>query len=182
KKMLLRWRNWIIFLVHSGAVGAALLAAWLLRFDFTLPHLRLLLTAMAVLIAIRLGALYCYKLNHGYWRHTGIGDLKDLTKATLLGSSVFFVLVRWIAGVRSFPYSIYILEGMLAFLFLAGLRVSVRMFFRARRMRNGLARMPVLIVGAGAAAALLIRELERTNYSAIGLVDDDPKKLGTKLC
>src|SRR5262249_36705849 len=155
----LRWRNWIIFVVHSGAIGAALVMAWLLRFDFTLPRLRLLLTAMPVLVAIRLGALYRYKLNHGYWRHTGIGDLKDLTQATLLGSAVFFVLVRWIGGVRAFPYSIYILEGMLAFLFLAGLRVSVRMFLHARRLRNGLARLPVLVVGAGAAAALLIREL-----------------------
>src|SRR5262250_2443136 len=102
KKMLLRWRNWIIFLVHAGAISAALAVAWLLRFDFTLPHLRLLLTAMAVLVAIRLAALYCYKLNHGYWRHTGIGDLKDLTKATLLGSVVFFVVVRGAGGVRSF--------------------------------------------------------------------------------
>jgi FlaA1/EpsC-like NDP-sugar epimerase len=182
KKMLLRWRNWIIFLVHSGTISAGLVTAWLLRFDFSLPRLRLLLSAMAVLVVIRLGALYSYKLNHGYWRHTGIGDLKDLTKATLLGSVAFFVIVRGVAGIRAFPYSIYVLEGMLAFLLLAGLRVSVRMFFHARRMRSGLARMPVLIVGAGAAAALLIRELERTAYTAIGLVDDDPKRLGTKLC
>src|SRR5579859_2034009 len=149
--MLLRWRNWIIFLMQSVTVCAALVLAWLLRFDFALPQLRLLLAAAPALAAIRLTGLYCYKLNHGYWRYTGIGDLKDLLKAVLAGSVMFFILVRWVFGIRSFPYSIYLLEGILAFLFLTGLRVGARMVLQWRESRRFRARVPALIVGAGAA-------------------------------
>lgn len=179
--MLLRWRNWIIFLMQSVTICGALIVAWLLRFDFTLPQLRLLLAAMPILLAIRLTGMYCYKLNHGYWRHTGIGDLKDLLRATLFGTLVFFTLVRWILGIRAFPYSVYILEAILAFLFLSGLRVGARMVLQARGLRRDVKRTPVLIVGAGAAAAHLLPELPWKNYVAVGLVDDDPAKQNTRL-
>ncbi|HTD21225.1 MAG TPA: nucleoside-diphosphate sugar epimerase/dehydratase [Terriglobales bacterium] len=180
--MLLRWRNWIIFLGQSLTVCAALVAAWLLRFDFTLPRLRVLLLAVPVLVAIRLIGMYYYKLNHGYWRYTGIGDLKDLVKAVSLGSLMFFIVERVFLGVRSFPYSIYVLEGVLAFLFLAGLRVGARMVFQWKQARRLGAQTPVLIVGAGSAAALLLQGLKTKNYLAAGLVDDDPEKQRTKLC
>src|SRR5215831_17863663 len=146
--MLLRWRNWIIFLMQSGTICTALLLAWLLRFDFTLPHRRLLFAAAVPLLVIRLAGMYCYKLNHGYWRYTGIGDLKDLVKAVALGSLVFFALLRGAGGVLLFPLSVYVMEGVLAFLFLAGLRVGVRMYFQWRRSQHMGTRTPVLVVGA----------------------------------
>src|SRR5215472_15594343 len=179
--MLLRWRNWIILLIHSVTICSALVSAWLLRFDFTLPHRRLLLSAALLLIVIRLTGIYCYKLNHGYWRHTGIGDLKDLVMVVVLGSLVFFALMRG-AGVLQFPLSVFVLEGMLAFLFLAGLRVGVRVYFQWRRSQHLGTRTPVLVVGAGSAAVLLLQALKTTNYVAVGLIDDDPGKRRTKLC
>src|SRR6516225_1452000 len=170
--MLLRWRNWIIFLMQSATIGAALVFAWLLRFDFKLPHRQLLLLSAVLLLVIRLTAMYGYKLNHGYWRYTGIGDLRDLVKAVLVGSVVFFALLRG-ARVLSFPLSVYILEGMLAFLFLTGLRVGTRLYFQWRGAKHLGTQTPVLIVGAGAAAVLLLQGLKTTNYFAVGLVDDD---------
>ncbi|HKD79595.1 MAG TPA: polysaccharide biosynthesis protein, partial [Candidatus Angelobacter sp.] len=77
-------------MMQSIAIAAALVFAWLLRFDFTLPHGQLLLLSAVLLLVIRLTAMYGYKLNHGYWRYTGIGDLKDLVKAVVLGSVIFF--------------------------------------------------------------------------------------------
>jgi FlaA1/EpsC-like NDP-sugar epimerase len=180
--MLLRWRNWIIVAVQSAIICAALALAWLLRFDFTLPHRRLLFSAATLLLVVRLTGMYYYKLNHGYWRHTGIGDLKDLVKAVVLGSLVFFALLRGVGGVLSFPLSIYVLEGMLVFLFLAGLRVGVRVYFQWRRSQQLGTRIPVLVAGAGSAAVLLLQGLRTTNYVAVGLIDDDPGKRGTKLC
>ncbi len=179
--MLSRWRSWIALLIQSITVCAALAFAWMLRFDFTLPGPRLLFSAMPILLAIRLVGLHWYKLN-GYWRHTGIGDLKDLLKAVLLGSLVFFFLLRWVFGIRAFPYSIYILESMIAFLFLAGLRVGARLFLQASEMKRAETRIPVLVVGAGSAAAWLLPQLKRKKYVAVGLLDDDSEKKRTKLC
>jgi len=168
--------------MQSVAIAAALVFAWLLRFDFTLPHGQLLLVSAVLLLLIRLTAMYGYKLNHGYWRYTGIGDLKDLVKAVVLGSVIFFALLRGAAGVLLFPLSVYVMEGMLAFLFLAGLRVGVRVYFQWRRSQDLGTRTPVLVVGAGSAAVLLLQALKTTNYVAAGLVDDDPGKRRTRLC
>jgi FlaA1/EpsC-like NDP-sugar epimerase len=179
--MLLRWRNWIIFVTQSAAIGGALIFAWLLRFDFRLPHGRLLFSSAALLLVIRLTAMYAYKLNHGYWRYTGIGDLKDLVKAVLVASIVFFALLRGAAGILAFPLSVYVLEGMLAFLFLAGLRVGARLYFQWRGAKHLGTRTPVIVVGAGSAAVLLLQGLKETNYVAVGLVDDDLGKRRTKL-
>src|SRR5262249_37096473 len=78
--------------------------------------------------------------------------------------------------------SVYVLEGMLTIFFLSAPRIGVRMLVRARKLRaNRGKRTPVLIVGAGEAAALLLRELEHTDYRAVGLVDDDRGRLGTKI-
>jgi FlaA1/EpsC-like NDP-sugar epimerase len=101
--MVLNRRSWILFLIHSVTVCMALVLAWLLRFDFTLPHLRLLLSALPILVVIRWAGMYCCKLTHSHWRYTGIGDLKDLLKAVLLGSLVFFTFLRWVCGASSFP-------------------------------------------------------------------------------
>jgi FlaA1/EpsC-like NDP-sugar epimerase len=168
--------------MQSVAITAALVFAWLLRFDFALPHGQLLLLSAVLLLVIRLTAMYGYKLNHGYWRYTGIGDLKDLVKAVVLGSVVFFALLRGAARVLLFPLSVYVMEGMLAFLFLAGLRVGVRVYFQWRRSQHLGTRTPVLVVGAGSAAVLLLQALKTTNYVAAGLVDDDPGKRRTRLC
>lgn len=179
--MLLPWHNWIIFVAQSVAVAAALALAWLLRFDFTFPRPQLLFSSGALLLVIRLTTLYFYKLNHGYWRYTSIGDLKDLIKVVLISSMSFFFIMR--AGhVWQFPLSVYVLDGMLAFLFLSGLRVGVRMVYQWRRSRRLGTRTPILVVGAGSATVLLLQELRNTKYAAVGLVDDDATKIRTKLC
>jgi len=167
--------------MQSVAIGGAMVLAWLLRFDFTLPHRRLLFSSAALLMVIRLTAMYAYKLNHGYWRYTGIGDLNDLVKAVFVGSAVFIALLRG-GGVASFPLSICVLEGVLAFLFLAGLRVGARLYFQWRGAKHLGTRTPVIIVGAGSAAVLLLQGLKETTYVAVGLVDDDLGKRRTKLC
>jgi FlaA1/EpsC-like NDP-sugar epimerase len=175
-------KNTITLLLQSAAVCTSLLLSWFLRFDFALPHPRLLFGAMAVLVGVRWVFLFSFKLTHNHWRYTGIGDLKDLVKAIALGSIVFFAAIRMVSNIRSFPYSIYILEGVLTFLLLSGLRVVSRMVLAGRAVvRNG-APTPVLIVGAGSAAALLLDALKRKNYRAVGLVDDDLAKQRIKLC
>lgn len=174
--MSLRKHHWVIFVIHSAAVCAAISIAWLLRFDFSLPDRQLLLLAAPILVAVRWAAMYRYHLTHGYWRHTGIGDVEDLMRALLLGSVIFFFLIRVVFGIRAFPYSVYILETMLSFFLLAGLRVGARMIAQRRAVQRLGDPVPVLIVGAGEAAVLLLQAMKQTNFVAVGLVDDDQSK------
>jgi FlaA1/EpsC-like NDP-sugar epimerase len=159
----------------------ALALAWVLHFEFARPRVTLLLLAAPLLVAIRGSVMHRFQLTHSYWRYTGIGDLKDLSIATTVGSVIFLVLTRWILGLRSFPYSIYVLEWLLSLVMLAALRVGARTMLQARESRHAGERTPVLIVGAGSAAALLLRALKHQDLPVVGLVDDDPAKQKTKL-
>jgi FlaA1/EpsC-like NDP-sugar epimerase len=174
-------RYWLIFLAHAAIVVAAALLSWFIRFDFAFPELSLLLRLLPILIVVRWSAMSLCKLTHAYWRYTGVGDLRDLTRAVLLGTAFFFVMVRVVLGNRQFPYSVYVLEGLLSFLLLAGLRVLTRIVLQRRTAKRLGAPVPVLIVGAGSAGSLLLQAMSQTTYHAAGFVDDDPSKQNLKL-
>ncbi len=183
--MLRRRENWLTLLVQSGTVCDALITAWLLRFDFTFPHPRLLLYSLPLLLVCRWIPMSIFRLTHNYWRYTGIGDLKDLVKAISLGSLLFFAVTRLATANRPFPaslpLSIYVLEAMLSFLLLSALRLGTVLFLTSKRAGREQDRTEIIIVGAGYAAAMLLKALRGMNYKPIGLVDDDPARQRTKL-
>jgi FlaA1/EpsC-like NDP-sugar epimerase len=136
---------------------------------------------LPILIVARWSAMSLCKLTHAYWRYTGVGDLRDLMKAVALGTVFFFLTVRVVFGIRQFPYSVYVLEGILSFLLLAGLRVLTRIVLQHRTAKRLGKPVRVLIVGAGSAGSLLLQAMSQTTYQAVGFVDDDPSKQSLKL-
>jgi FlaA1/EpsC-like NDP-sugar epimerase len=174
-------RTWIVALFQSLLIFASLITAWLLRFEFSLPHLNLLLAAAPFLITLRVLAMWRYNLFHGYWRYTTVSDAVDIGEAVALGSAAFFALIRLILGVTDFPISVYILEGLLTATALCGVRVFSRVVLNRLDRRHQGNRVRVLIVGAGAAAEALMRELRNSRYVAVACVDDDAEKQGANL-
>ena len=180
--MLLRLRFWIIVTFDTFLFAAALIGAWLLRFDFTLPHRDVLFSALPILLLMRLAALGRFKLIRGYWRYTGISDIADIVRATALGSLGFLVIERWVLGIKAFPISIYCLDAILATAGLCGVRLFSRILAQSvRGAWRGRSEKTAIIVGAGDAAERLLNDLPRCGYMAIGLVDDDPAKLGRQI-
>ena len=166
---------------QASLILCSLLCAWLLRFEFRLPEAGLLWAAAPILIAVRLGTMPFFNLMHGWWRYTGISDAVDVGKAVLTGSFLFFLAVRYGLGVRAFPLSIYMLEAMLTFALLTGVRVLSRML--AETVRRDSTSKRLLLVGAGHAAQMIIREIQEveTGYRVIGCVDDNPLKKGMRV-
>ena len=179
-RVLSRRSAWFVALLQALLVFSALVVAWLLRFDFSLPYRLLLFLTAPILILIRLASLRCFKLHHGWWRYTGVSDAVDILKAVTLGSAVFVVFMRLIHS--AFPRSIYVLEGMLSATFLAGVRLLSRILAETVEDKSQ-PRIRVLLIGAGFAAQMVVREIERpeSNYRAIGCVDDDRSKRGIKI-
>ena len=178
---LLRCRSLLVLLSQAGLILASLVCAWLLRFDFRLPDSGLLWAAAPMLIAVRLAAMPLFNLTHGWWRYTGISDAVDVGKAILTGSFAFFFIVRYGMGLKIFPLSIYALEALLTFTLLTGVRVLSRML--AESVRRDSASKRLLLVGAGHAAQMIIRETQEveTGYRVLGCVDDNPLKKGLRV-
>jgi FlaA1/EpsC-like NDP-sugar epimerase len=180
--MLLRLRFWFILAFDTILFGASLIGAWLLRFEFTLPHRDILFAALPILVLMRLAALGRFKLLRGYWRYTGISDIADIVKATALGSLGFLVIERWLLGIKAFPITIYCLEALLVAGGLCGARLFSRVLAQSvRGAWRGRSEKTAIIVGAGDAAERLLNDLPRCGYMAVGLVDDEPAKIGGRI-
>jgi len=116
-----------------------------------------------------------------YGAATGISDAVDVWKAILTGSFAFFLIVRYGLGLRLFPLSIYALEALITFTLLTGVRVLSRML--AETARRDATSKRLLLVGAGHAAQMIIRETQEveTGYRVLACVDDNPLKKGLRV-
>jgi len=116
-----------------------------------------------------------------YGAASGISDAVDVLKAILTGSFAFLVIVRYGLGLKVFPLSIYALEALITFMFLTGVRVLSRMLAETAPADSTSKRL--LLVGAGHAAQMIIRETQKveTGYRVIGCVDDNPLKKGLRV-
>jgi FlaA1/EpsC-like NDP-sugar epimerase len=179
--MFAKQRFSVILIVQLALIAASAAFAWLLRYDFTFPQPQVFFSALPLLIVLRFAAMSRFNLFHGYWRYTGISDALDITKAVALGSIAFFILERWILGVTAFPGSVYIIEAILTGVFLGGVRVLSRAFMQRLHHTSLRSNKTVVIIGAGCGGAMLLRELPRSGYTALALVDDDPAKIGVTL-
>jgi FlaA1/EpsC-like NDP-sugar epimerase len=173
-------RPMVIYMFQATLVTCALVLGWLLRFDFSLPYRRVLLTSGLLLVVVRLLALRLFKLNHGWWHFASVSDALTILKAVSVGSACFFVLNRYVFGALAFPRSVYVLEGILTGCFLGGARLASRVLVESIRRGSSLLSKRVMLVGAGFAAEMVVRELARSGsgYLAVGCVDDDKSKIG----
>ncbi len=179
--MLLKRHTWVIVSLQACLILASLAFAWLLRFEFLFPHRDILLKTAPLLLVFRLTSMSRFRLFHGYWRYTGVSDAADIAKAVAIGSIAFFVVVRYLVQVKGFPLSIYFLEALLTAAALGGVRVIARTILGRLESGRRDKTERVLIVGAGAAAESLIRELSHSDYVTVGFVDDDRAKQGVRI-
>src|SRR6266576_2064899 len=178
-QLLFNRRPVFIYVFQTMLVFASLVMGWLLRFDFSLPYRRILLTSCLLLVGVRLTTLRLFNLNHGWWHFASVSDATNILKAVTAGSVAFFAVNRYLFGAVAFPRSVYFLEAVLTACFLAGARLGSRVLVESVRRESSRSKR-VIVVGAGFAAQMVIRELTRpdSGYVAIGCVDDDASKIG----
>src|SRR5918996_2686034 len=169
-------------------IAAAWYLAFQLRFDFSVPpyYQRMLEETLVFVVAIKLAIFVGFGFYQRWWRYV---STLDMWRA-LLGVAVASVLA--IAAVYFFypverlrlPRGVALVDPLLLLAFVAGSRLLARTVIE--RPATGIVARgrEVLIVGAGDAAQLMIREMQRSrvlDYTPIGLVDDDPRKRGMRL-
>jgi len=120
------------------------------------------------------------------WLYASMRELKLIAMAvTLAEVPVFLAMFGLLAlGVfRGMPRTTLVIDWLLSLIFVGGLRFSVRLWSenaaRSQAARQGQTRR-ALIVGAGDAGALVVRELQKNpqlNLEPIGFLDDNPAKL-----
>jgi FlaA1/EpsC-like NDP-sugar epimerase len=167
---------------------ASLLFAFMLRFEFHIPavYQHNAVRWLAMLLIVRTIVHASMGLFHGLWRYSGSRDLIALVKAAILSTAVFALLVTFL-GPQGLPRSIIVMDWLGSIVIVGGVRFSIRAI---REIAVQAAKPPpegrknLLIVGAGDAGEMLMRELTRIHgakYETIGFVDDNKVKHGERI-
>jgi len=157
----------------------------MLRFDGRVPapYSEQVPGLIQVLVGCRILANLLLRLHRWSFRFSSLTDGARVAAAGLSGSGLFIALL-YLVDVRSTPRSVVVMELLLSTALMAALRFSPRL---AGLYASDLARswrkesVRTLIVGAGAAGEMLLRDLQRSgdhNYQVVGFADDDPSKWG----
>jgi FlaA1/EpsC-like NDP-sugar epimerase len=157
-----------------------------LRFDFAPPSYPLALPVwLPLLLGIRLGTFLVLGLFSGMLRYTGARDLISIVLATTV-STALFVLAVMAPGADRIPRSIPLIEWLCAIVLVGGSRLLFRAVWTMLRsdVVDGAKRRRILIVGAGDAGEMLLREIQknqRARFDVVGFLDDDLKKRGAQI-
>ena len=188
-KILRRSNFWIVFFGDAILVGLAYYFAYYLRFDGNIPARELAnwMNTVVWIVPLKLVCFFFFGLYEGMWRYTGIYDLENLIKACVISSGVIVFILVLKVRFEGFPRSVFVIDLMLTFLFLSGVRVGIRLFLGSGRDMSGFwvfgrkdqDKKRVLIAGAGGAAEKLVREIKDNpaiKYDVAGFLDDDKNK------
>jgi FlaA1/EpsC-like NDP-sugar epimerase len=175
-------------LVDAALVALAYFLAFLLRFDESIPsRYQELLEETIVFVVIGKVAIFAaFGLYQKWWRYVGLRDLESILKAVVAATLVLVgVLFIWSPTDHDLPRSVAAMDLLLTAALIGGVRLAVRSVVerppRGAVLPKG---QEVLIMGAGEAGQLVAREMERSpelGQTAIGFVDDDPRKRGMRV-
>ena len=186
KELLFRCRRLIIIAIHLAFVVLAYILAFYLRFDFKIDSglWDVIIKTLPVLIIIKLVIFGHFGLYAGLWRYAGIDDIWRILKANVLATLLFIPAVLFVHTFIGFPRSVFTLDLILCFGFIAGIRFTNRLLREKFVPENKTKRKKALIIGAGEAGVIILKE-SRTNPKAnieiVGFIDDDRTKRNLRI-
>jgi len=178
----MRNRSVLKVLVDLAAWGVAGLFAYAFRTNLLESGIPLRVWVYILITVVIAGLVNAqYGLHRQAWRQVGIRDLTILARAVLITTLILFAAGFLLRSELLLPRSIPILNGALAFIILGAVRLSMRLWNERQRRQtvDTSEHQRVLVIGAGSAGMIIVREMQRHPESGmvpIGFLDDEPAK------
>jgi FlaA1/EpsC-like NDP-sugar epimerase len=183
----LRHRRQAVVLLADACL---ILLAWHLTYLFRMGVERWLHERPSYDWAVILGVIAIYSVlswalgvPRASWRYVSFHDISRLGWVCL-GAGLMSAVTVLMAQLVEVPRAVLALHPLLALTLLSIGRMAVRMFSessRARRAGASPQRQQALVLGAGAAAKLLIAGIQHRGWTVVGLLDDEPRKHGSTI-
>ena len=188
-------RNRYVLLGDLPAIGLAAFAAFALRFDlffvsYRPEFARFLLAALIVKPLV----FFPFGMYRRYWRYGNIDDVLMImlsNAAASVGLAVVLAAGLFAGVMPGVSRTVVLIDGLMTLLLTGGLRLAIRVVGENRtrsleKRRTGDSRVDrrVLVVGAGDAGTIVVRELQRNPHlgmDPVGFLDDNPAKLGKRI-
>jgi FlaA1/EpsC-like NDP-sugar epimerase len=178
------------------AIGTAYALSFVMRFDtaYVWNELAKYWMFCAPLLVVTIPALYRLGLYRRVWRYASTPEMVGVVTAVSLGTGALGLAIIAATGplrierVLGFPRGVLAIDWMLTIALIGGGRFLLRVLSETQARRRetavaaaGDAPARTLIVGAGDAGALVVRELRanaRLGLLPVGFADDDARKHG----
>ncbi len=175
-----------IALFHDAVVAAvAWIVSYLLRFNFAIPtdHYQHILPVLLWVLPLQIIVFLGFGLYRGVWRFASVNDLRRIVFAVLAATALASLILFMTQNGQLVPRSVLVLDPILLVLMMGGSRFAYRAWkdhkLYGTTLRQG---NPVLVLGAGEAAATLVKDLARSSqWQVVGLLDDDVRLIGREV-
>lgn len=180
--------RWAIFTIDTFIVLVALLFAFLLRFNFNIPEheLQLMYISVPVLLAVRIGGFFLFRIYAGMIQYTGSEDAQRVAIMLALGT-LFTGLLNFISlqltGSYLVPFSVIIIEFFISVFAMSAYRLGVKLLYeelvQVRKEKSN-----VIILGANEYGLITKKTLERDpkkDVQVIAFIDNKNDLLRQKL-
>ena len=138
---------------------------------------------LAGLLALYVAVFAALKVPKGMWRFSGFGEVQRLTFACAIAGLLGAVGVL-MAQLVQVPRAVLALHPVVSLMGLAMVRIGYRMLYehmRGRLSGSMHETRRALVLGAGDAAKLLMAGIQHHGWVVVGLLDDNPRKLGARI-
>jgi len=183
-----------ILLAHAACFTLALFLSFMvdsgMRLGDWFPWV--FLSWLAVTLAVKLVVFGLLHQYHGWWRYASVPDLLAIIKGSHI--STLILVGGWFAAMNfardrlgpleRVPQAVMLMDWAATIIVLCGVRLAIRLYYEETHTVSGGRLSRLLIVGAGNAGEVLLREIQRmptAQYEVVGFVDDDPRKLHARI-
>ncbi len=185
-KLLYRRAALIIYDIIS-VISASYLAL-IMRYEFDLSgipdyFLEPITRFLVINIAMTLTILYFFRMYHSLWAFAGETELQNIVISCVISAAINGIGLQFFRMEnRAVPNSYYFLYAFILITFVFVSRFSYR-FFRSLKHKkiNKNNNISVMVIGAGEAANLIVKEIVNSNFSTMVIrciIDDDKGKWG----
>jgi len=179
-------RNRFVLIGDIALTIVSVLGSFALRLDVgELPYYFPAVVLMcAVALGIKIPVYFFFGLYRRLWIYASTGELRlittAVTTASVVTSGVMAVLIVTGHVLPGMPRSALGIDWLLSLVLIGGSRFALRILAEQSMARREDGRgKRALVVGAGDAGALVVRELQKSsplNLTPVGFLDDDPSK------
>ena len=131
---------------------------------------------------LTLGIFMLCRLYSSLWDFAGVDELLHIFEAAALTMGVQYLAIFF--GMAKLPRSFPVIHAMILFVATMIVRFSYRLLRRVKVRSAGGSRRRTMLIGAGQAGALVLREFRNSALSqnkVVCIIDDDPGKLGRQI-
>jgi len=189
-------RNRYLLLGDIFLSAVSVLASYMIRLELIAifpTYQESLFWMLGIAIVVKPLVYYFFGIYRRLWRYASIRELVLILSAVSTSSMIVGGMMMGLYGAGffiGFPRSVLIIDWLLTLIFVGGFRFIFRWLAESssaaanRSILHSLHRKWVLVVGAGDAGAMVVRELLKNpqlNMKPIGFLDDDPEKQNSKI-